>query len=61
MQGIKDEPSLTLQIIATGMHLSPRFGSTYQEIEGDGLVIDRKVETLTDDDSPVGIAKSMGN
>ena len=61
MQGIEDDSSLTLQIIATGMHLSPRFGNTYQEIEGDGFVIDRKVETLTEDDTPVGIAKSMGN
>lgn len=61
MQGIKDEPSLTLQIIATGMHLSPQFGNTYQEIEGDGFVIDQKVQMLTGSDTPVGIAKSMGN
>ena len=61
MQGIKDDPSLTLQIIATGMHLSPQFGNTYQEIEGDGFAIDRKVEMLTGSDTPVGISKSMGN
>jgi len=61
MQGIKDEPSLTLQIIATGMHLSAKFGNTYQEIEGDGFAIDRKVQMLTGSDTPVGIAKSMGN
>ena len=60
MQGIKDEPTLTLQIIATGMHLSSHYGNTYLEIEGDGFVIDRKVETLTESDTPVGIAKSMG-
>ena len=41
MQGIKDEPTLILQVIATGMHLSPHFGNTYREIEGDGFVIDR--------------------
>jgi len=61
MQGIKDELSLTLQVIATGMHLSPEYGNTYQEIEGDGFAIDRKVEMLTGSDTPVGIAKSMGN
>ena len=61
MQGIKDDPALTLQIIATGMHLSPQFGNTYQEIEGDGFTIDRKVEMLTGSDTPVGIAQSMGN
>lgn len=60
MQGIKDEPELTLQIIATGMHLSPEFGLTYREIENDGFQIDQKVEMLTSSDTPVGIAKSMG-
>ena len=60
MQGIKDDPELTLQVIATGMHLSPEFGLTYREIESDGFQIDRKVEMLTSSDTPVGIAKSMG-
>jgi len=60
MQGIKDDPDLTLQIIATGMHLSPEFGLTYQVIEQDGFQIDRKVEMLASSDTPVGIAKSMG-
>jgi len=60
MQGIKDDPALTLQVIATGMHLSPEFGLTYREIERDGFSIDRKVEMLTSSDTSVGIAKSMG-
>ena len=60
MQGIQDDPELTLQIIATGMHLSPEFGLTYQVIEQDGFKIDRKVEMLTSSDTPRGIAKSMG-
>lgn len=60
MQGIKDDAELTLQIIATGMHLSPEFGLTYLEIEKDGFQIDRKVEMLTSSDTSVGIAKSMG-
>ncbi len=60
MQGIKDDPDLNLQIIATGMHLSPEFGLTYLEIENDGFQIDRKVEMLTSSDTSVGIAKSMG-
>jgi GDP/UDP-N,N'-diacetylbacillosamine 2-epimerase (hydrolysing) len=60
MQGIKDDPGLTLQIIATGTHLSPEFGLTYREIEQDGFRIGRKVEMLTSSDTPVGIAKSMG-
>ena len=60
MQGIKADADLNLQIIATGMHLSPEFGLTYQAIEADGFDIDRKVEMLTSSDTPVGIAKSMG-
>jgi len=60
MQGIKDDPELMLQIIATGMHLSPEFGLTYRDIEQDGFKIDRKVEMLTSSDTSVGIAKSMG-
>jgi len=60
MQGIKDDRDLMLQIIVTGMHLSPEFGLTYQEIEQDGFQIDRKVEMLTSSDTSVGIAKSIG-
>lgn len=60
MQGIKDDPDLRLQIIATGMHLSPEFGLTYQEMEQDGFQIDRKIEMLTSSDTSVGIAKSIG-
>jgi GDP/UDP-N,N'-diacetylbacillosamine 2-epimerase (hydrolysing) len=60
MQGIKNDNELTLQIIVTGMHLSPEFGLTYKAIEEDGFAIDRKVEMLTSSDTPVGIAKSMG-
>jgi len=60
MEGIKKSSKLELQIIVTGMHLSPEFGLTYQEIEKDGFKIDKKVETLVSSDSPNGIVKSMG-
>ena len=60
MEGIKFEPNLQLQIVAIGMHLSPEFGLTYQEIEADGFLIDKKVEMLISSDTPSGIAKSMG-
>jgi GDP/UDP-N,N'-diacetylbacillosamine 2-epimerase (hydrolysing) len=60
MQGIKEDTELTLQVIATGMHLSPEFGLTFREMEKDGFQIDRRVEMLTSSDTSVGIAKSMG-
>ena len=60
MQGIKDDADLSLQIVATGMHLSPEFGLTYKAIEADSFEIAHKVEMLTSSDTPGGIAKSMG-
>ncbi|MDN5057968.1 UDP-N-acetylglucosamine 2-epimerase, partial [Aliarcobacter butzleri] len=48
-----------VQIIATGMHLSPEFGLTYKEIEKE-FKINKKIEILLSSDTPVGISKSMG-
>jgi len=60
MKEIQADEDLQLQIIATGMHLSPEFGLTYKTIEDDGFTIDAKVEMLLSSDTPVGIAKSIG-
>lgn len=49
-----------LQLIVTGMHLSPEFGLTYRIIEQDGFKINEKIESLLSSDTPIGIAKSMG-
>lgn len=60
MQAINNHPELTLQVVATGMHLSPEFGSTYKEIEEAGFQIDAKVEMLLSSDTSTAITKSMG-
>ena len=60
MEEIRESSSLELQVIATGMHLSPEFGMTYRDIEADGFRIDRKVEMLLSADTPSAISKSMG-
>jgi GDP/UDP-N,N'-diacetylbacillosamine 2-epimerase (hydrolysing) len=60
MDDIRKSPDLTLQVLVTGMHLSPEFGLTYKEIEADGFAIDRKIEMLLGSDTAVGLAKSMG-
>lgn len=60
MQEIVDAPDLRLQVIATGMHLLPQFGSTWREIEADNFAIDRKVEMLLGSDTAVGVSKSIG-
>lgn len=59
MKEIENDPDLELQIIATGMHLSPEFGLTYKEIEKD-FTITKKIEMLLSSDSSIGISKSMG-
>lgn len=55
---IEADKDLELQLIATGMHLSAEFGLTYKEIEKD-FKIDKKIDILLFDDTPIGISKSM--
>jgi UDP-N-acetylglucosamine 2-epimerase (non-hydrolysing)/GDP/UDP-N,N'-diacetylbacillosamine 2-epimerase (hydrolysing) len=60
LKEIKADAELQLQVIATGMHLSPEFGLTYKLIEADGFNIDSKVEMILSSDTAVGVAKSIG-
>jgi GDP/UDP-N,N'-diacetylbacillosamine 2-epimerase (hydrolysing) len=54
------EESVHLQLIITGMHLSPEFGYTFDEIDTYGIDEFEKVEILLSSDSPVGVSKAMG-
>ena len=56
---IAADPATKLQLIVTGMHLSPEFGMTVHEIEADGLPVAARVEMQLSDDTPLGITKSM--
>jgi len=60
MKEIQADPELQLQLIVTGAHLSPEFGSTWKRIEEDGFAIDARVEMLLSSDTPVAVAKSVG-
>jgi len=60
MKDIQASERLALQVIVSGMHLSPEFGETWKGIEADGFAIDAKVEMLLSSDSDVGVVKSMG-
>lgn len=60
MEEIKASEALKLQLVATGMHLSPEFGLTYREIEQAGFSIDAKVEMLVSADTASAVTKSMG-
>ena len=59
MKEIEADKELELQVIVTGMHLSPEFGLTYKEIEKE-FKIDKKIEMLLSSDTSIGISKSMG-
>ena len=56
---IDKDKNLQLQLIATGMHLSPEFGYTLDEIIASGFVVDKKVECLLSSDTSVGVSKSI--
>lgn len=60
MGEIQNHPQLELQVVATGMHLSPEFGSTYRDIEEAGFGIDARVEMLLSSDTNTAVIKSMG-
>ncbi|MBY0223491.1 MULTISPECIES: UDP-N-acetylglucosamine 2-epimerase [Sporosarcina] len=60
MKEIQDDHELDMQLIVTGMHLSPEFGLTYEQIEEDGFVVNEKIEMLLSSDTSVGVIKSIG-
>ncbi|MDP3871344.1 MAG: UDP-N-acetylglucosamine 2-epimerase [Methyloversatilis sp.] len=60
MKEIAADATLQLQVVATGMHLSPEFGLTYRQIEADGFTIDVRVDMLLSADDEVAITKSLG-
>lgn len=60
LKKIEHSEKLHLQLVVTGMHLSPEFGLTYKQVLEDGFTIEKKIEMLLSSDSPSGIVKSMG-
>ena len=56
---VRADQNLELQLIATGMHLSTEFGSTYKEIEKD-FKIDKKIDMCLSSDTSISISRSMG-
>lgn len=58
LEEIKKDPSLDYFLIVAGMHLSPEFGETYNEIIRDGFRINEKIEATLSSDTPEGVAKT---
>ena len=61
MRLIQQSEQTTLQVIATNMHLSERYGNTYREIEEAGFPIDYKVPMLDESgaDNSTATLKAM--
>lgn len=59
LRRIRANANLQLQLVVTGMHLSPEFGLTYKQIEND-FIIDKKTEILLSSDTAMGVNKAMG-
>ncbi len=60
MSALRSDERFEMQLVVTGMHLSPEFGFTVSVIENDGYEIADRVESLISGDSPAAIATSIG-
>lgn len=60
LKDLDKDPGIELQLIATGMHLSPEFGSTLNVIVQDGFPVAKTVEMLVSGDSSSAVTKSIG-
>lgn len=59
---LRTEPSVQLQILATNMHLSPKYGRTIEEIRRDGFDVDWEVQMIDDNvlSTPAEAVRAMG-
>jgi GDP/UDP-N,N'-diacetylbacillosamine 2-epimerase (hydrolysing) len=60
LKALKEDTYFDLDIIAFGSHLSPRYGFTVDNIERDGFLVQHRIYTMPDSDTPQAIAQSMG-
>jgi len=59
LRTLRDDAAVELQLIVTGTHLSPAHGMTIDAIEADGFPVAERVSILLQDDSPLGVTKSL--
>lgn len=59
LRRLADDAGVVLCVIAGGMHLRPEFGMTVDEILDAGLAVAARVDLLSGDDSPAGVADAM--
>lgn len=57
-RGLDSRGDVELSVIATNMHLDPRFGNTVDEILTDGISVSERVEMTPSSDLPVDTARA---
>lgn len=60
LKAIQDEPDCELQLIVSGSHLSPEFGSTWQQIIDDGLMSQQRLKFYCRQIVLLGLPKQWG-
>lgn len=55
---ISDKTQYLVEVLATGTHLVEKYGSTYREIESDGIDINYKIDLNLTEDSDLAVAKA---
>ncbi|MEK4113931.1 GDP/UDP-N,N'-diacetylbacillosamine 2-epimerase (hydrolyzing) [Paenibacillus sp. DS2363] len=60
LRAIDAEETLDLHLLVTGMHLSPQFGNTVEQIRQDGFQISAQVDCLLQGSSHANMSRSIG-
>jgi len=60
LKEINASKNLELYLLVTGMHLSPKFGSTIKEIKNDGFKIFKKINMVPKNDSNFSMSTELG-
>ncbi len=59
MKGIQSDPEFQLQVVVTGAHLSPEFGSTIDRIREEGFKVDRSFDLELFGDKVLDLTHSL--
>lgn len=60
LAAISAHPALRLELYVTGMHMSPEYDLTLEQVIASGYPIAHQVETLLASDSPQAVSTSLG-
>ncbi len=58
--GLQRKKDIDVHVVVSGAHLSPEFGMTIEEIENDGIIIEKRIEILLSSDTHISVSKAMG-